>query len=626
MFCLACMRVALIHVTIVDRPRPQGSAMASQQIQPTASRGPAPAFPTGRDESVSSEAFRAIDRMREALTARATSGVSPNSLALALFDWSIHLASAPGKRMELADKAGRKTVRLLTWLASCSTQQEAPPCIEPLPGDYRFRAEAWRRQPFAFWAQAFLLNQQWWHNVTHEVPGMAPHHEDIISFAARQWLDVFSPSNNPFTNPEVLEKTFQTGGENFLRGFRNWAEDVGRLATGQPPVGTEAFLPGRDVAVTPGKVVYRNRLIELIQYAPATETVLAEPVLIVPAWIMKYYILDLSQQNSLIRHLVAKGHTVFCISWCNPTAQDRDLAMDDYRRMGVMAALDAVQIILPGRKIHATGYCLGGTLLAIAAAAMARVDDDRLASVTLLAAQTDFTEPGELALFIDHSQMHFLDSMMWNKGYLSAEQMAGAFQLLRTNDLIWSRLVHDYLMGGRTPMIDLMAWNADSTRMPYRMHAEYLQRLYLDNELAAGRFLVDGRPAALQNIRVPLFVVGTERDHVAPWRSVYKIHFLADTDVTFVLTSGGHNAGIVSEPGRAGRRFRVATRRMDDKCLDAEEWASMAKRKDGSWWEDWVPWLTARSSPEPVPAPPMGATDKGYAPVDDAPGTYVFQR
>ncbi|MCO6419611.1 alpha/beta fold hydrolase [Siccirubricoccus sp. KC 17139] len=585
-----------------------------------------PAFPASDDESVNSEAFRAVDRMREAMTGRATSGVSPNSLALALFDWSIHLASAPGKRMELVDKAGRKAVRLLTWLAASAAQRETPPCIEPLPGDYRFRAEAWRKQPFAFWAQAFLLNQQWWHNVTREVPGMAPHHEEVISFAARQWLDVFSPSNNPFTNPEILEKTFQSGGANFLQGFRNWFEDVGRLATGQPPIGAEAFLPGRDVAMTPGRVVYRNHLIELIQYAPATETVLAEPVLIVPAWIMKYYILDLSPQNSLVRYLVSKGHTVFCISWRNPTAQDRDLTMDDYRRMGVMAALDAVRAILPDRKIHATGYCLGGTLLAIAAAAMARAGDDRLASMTLLAAQTDFTEPGELALFIDHSQMHFLDSMMWNRGYLSAEQMAGAFQLLRTNDLIWSRLVHDYLMGERTPMIDLMAWNADSTRMPYRMHAEYLQRLYLDNELAAGRFLVEGRPAALQNIRVPLFVVGTERDHVAPWRSVYKIHLLADTDVTFVLTSGGHNAGIVSEPGRAGRRFRVATRRKDGTCFDAEEWALMADRKEGSWWEEWLPWLAGHSSPEPVPPPPMGAADKGYAPDADAPGTYIFQR
>ncbi|MVT71188.1 alpha/beta fold hydrolase [Bradyrhizobium pachyrhizi] len=578
------------------------------------------------DESVGSETFRTIDRIREALTAQSTAGLSPASLALAFIDWAIHLSSAPGKRLELVDKASRKASRLLSYLAAAGVHPDAPPCIEPLLGDYRFRAEGWQIQPFSFWAQAFLLNQQWWHNVTHEVPGVMPHHEDVVSFSARQFLDIFSPSNNPFTNPEVVGKTIETGGANFVQGGQNWLEDVTRLAAGQPPVGTEDFLPGRDVAVTPGKVVYRNHLIELIQYAATTETVLAEPVLIVPAWIMKYYILDLSPQNSLVRYLVGRGHTVFCISWRNPTAEDRDLTMDDYRRSGIMAAIDAVNVIVPDRKIHATGYCLGGTLLSIAAAGMARTDDKRLASITLFAAQTDFTEPGELALFVDHSQMHLLDSMMWNRGYLSADQMAGAFSLLRTNDLIWSRLVHDYLMGERSPMIDLMAWNADSTRMPYKMHAEYLQRLYLDNELAAGRFMVGGRPAALQNIRAPMFVVGTERDHVAPWRSVYKIHYLTDTDVTFVLTSGGHNAGIVSEPGRSGRHFRIALKRTTDSCLGPDEWAAATVPKDGSWWVGWAEWLVSHSAPERVLPPVMGAAGKGNVPIEKAPGTYIFQR
>ncbi len=578
------------------------------------------------EESVGSEAFRAIDRMREALTAQSTGGISPASLALAFFDWSIHLASAPGKRLELIDKASRKAARLMAHCTAAAGNPDAPPCIDPLPGDYRFRAEGWHRQPYNFLAQAFLLNQQWWHNVTREVPGVAPHHEEVVSFAARQFLDMFSPSNFPFTNPEVIEKTVKTGGANLIRGFQNWVEDVSRQITRQPPLGTEKFRVGRDVAVTPGKVVYRNHLIELIQYAPATETVMAEPVLIVPAWIMKYYILDLSPPNSLVRYLVGQGHTVFCISWRNPGAEDRALNLDDYRHSGVMAALEAVGAIVPGRKVHATGYCLGGTLLSIAAAAMARAGDDRLASVTLLAAQTDFTEPGELALFIDHSQMHFLESMMWNKGYLSADQMAGSFQLLRSNDLVWSRLVHDYMMGERTPMTDLMAWNADSTRMPYKMHAEYLQRLYLDNELAAGRFMVDGRTAALQNIRTPMFVVGTERDHVAPWRSVYKIHYHTDTDVTFVLTSGGHNAGIVSEPGHQHRRFRIAFKRNTDTCLDPDEWAAAAVSKEGSWWEDWTHWLASHSAPERVAPPAMGAREKGYVPAEDAPGTYVFQR
>ncbi len=582
--------------------------------------------PADHDDLLGFEAFRSIDRMREALAAQFTGGLSPAALSLALMDWWLHLAAAEGKRAELVWKAANKAGRFGAHMLSTRLGQRSEPCITPLPGDNRFTAEAWQKPPYCYWAQSFLLTQQWWHNATHEVPGVAPHHEDVVSFAARQLLDMVSPSNNPFANPEVVQRTLETGGTNFLSGMQNWLDDVSRAFNGQPVAGAERFVPGLDVAVTPGKVIYRNHLIELIQYAPATDTVVAEPILIVPAWIMKYYILDLSPHNSLVRFLVENGHTVFCISWRNPTADDRDLTMNDYRLHGVMAALDAVNAIIPGQKVHAAGYCLGGTMLSIAAAAMARADDQRLASVTLLAAQTDFTEPGELALFIDHSQMHFLDSMMWNRGYLSADQMAGAFQLLRTNDLIWSRMVHDYMMGERKPLIDLMAWNADSTRMPYKMHAEYMQRLYLDNELAAGRFMVDGRSAPLRNIQAPMFVVGTERDHVAPWQSVYKIHYLADTDVTFVLTSGGHNAGIVSDPSRPGNRYKVALKREKDICLDANEWAASTPSRLGSWWLEWSEWLASQSSRQRVPPPAFGAPTRGYAPICDAPGTYVFQR
>ncbi|SDL91492.1 PHA/PHB synthase family protein [Paracoccus chinensis] len=570
------------------------------------------------------EALRALNRMQAATASKLTGGLSPVGLSLAVMDWWMHLMMAPGKQMQLAQKAMRKTARLGMHAAAVASGAEAAPSIEPLPGDNRFRAELWRQPPFSNWAQAFLLNQQWWHQATHDVPGVAPHHEDVVSFTTRQMLDVFSPSNSPFTNPEVIARTIATGGQNFVQGWRNWLEDSQRILLKQPPAGTEAFRVGEDVAATPGKVVFRNHLIELIQYAPATGKVVAEPVLIVPAWIMKYYILDLSPQNSLIRHLVGTGHTVFCISWRNPSAEDRELSMDDYRRMGVMAALDAVGDIVPGARAHATGYCLGGTLLAIAAAAMGGSGDGRLASVTLFAAQTDFTEPGELALFIDHSQLRVMEGMMWDQGYLAADQMAGAFQLLRSNDLIWSRLVKDYMTGQRTAMTDLMAWNADATHMPYRMHSEYLQRLYLDNELAAGRFVVDGRPAALQNIRVPLFVVGTERDHVAPWRSVYKIHYLADTDVTFVLTSGGHNAGIVSPPGHPRRHYRLARQRKDDHVVGTEDWLAAAPTKPGSWWPEWIAWLDANSTPDRVAPPVLGGP--GHPPIMDAPGSYVLQR
>jgi poly[(R)-3-hydroxyalkanoate] polymerase subunit PhaC len=378
------------------------------------------------------------------------------------------------------------------------------------------------------------------------------------------------------------------------------------------------------VAVTPGRVVYRNRLIELIRYAPATAKVRPEPVLIVPAWIMKYYILDLSPHNSLVKYLTGQGYTVFMVSWKNPTAQDRDLGMEDYRTLGVMAALDTIGAETDADHIHAAGYCLGGTLLSIAAAAMARDGDERLRSVTLLAAQTDFTEAGELMLFINESQLAFLEDMMWEQGFLDSRQMAGTFQMLRSNDLVWSHMVREYLMGERGPTTDLMAWNADSTRMPYRMHSQYLRQLFLDNDLAEDRFMVEGKPVALTDIRVPIFAVGTVSDHVAPWHSTYKINFQTDTEVTYLLTTGGHNAGIVSEPGHAGRSFQVMARKADDHYRDPQTFLAQAPRTNGSWWPEWVAWLAARSGAAVAP-PPTGAAATGDAPHGDAPGSYVFE-
>lgn len=298
--------------------------------------------------------------------------------------------------------------------------------------------------------------------------------------------------------------------------------------------------------------------------------------------------------------------------------------MDDYRQLGPMAALTAIQAITGAAHIHALGYCLGGTLLSIAAAAMAREGDECLASITLLAAQTDFTEPGELGLFIDEGQLNLLDSMMWERGYLDSHQMGGAFQMLRSNDLVWSRVLNEYLMGERPGVNDLMAWNADGTRMPYAMHSEYLRRLFLHNDLAEGRFLADGRAIALSSIRQPLFVVGTETDHVAPWHSVHKIHMLTSAAITFVLTSGGHNAGIVSEPGHKHRHYHMLERREGQAALSPDDWLTQANPYEGSWWEAWGRWLDAHSG-SPVPPPPMGAPDKGYPPIAAAPGTYVLE-
>jgi polyhydroxyalkanoate synthase len=578
-----------------------------------------------RDSYASTAMADIVDRSLHAAMARLTAGISPAALTGAWLDWMAHLAFAPGKQMQLIDKGLRKSARLMNYLGRCAAGGgQAACCIEPLPQDRRFAARTWQQWPYNAISQTFLLYQQWWHNATTGIRGVSKRHEATVEFAARQLLDMVSPSNFPATNPDVAARIAGTGGANLALGFQNFLEDWERTASARKPVGAEDFKVGRDVAVTPGKVIYRNRLIELIQYAPSTETVRPEPVLIVPAWIMKYYILDLSPQNSLVKHLTDQGYTVFIISWKNPGPEDRDLGMEDYRTLGVMAALDAVSAVVPGAGVHAVGYCLGGTLLSIAAAAMARDGDERLRTLTLLAAQTDFTEAGELTLFISESQLAFLEDAMWEQGFLDTRQMAGAFQILRSNDLIWSRLIHEYLMGERQPMSDLMAWNADATRMPYRMHSEYLRRLFHDNDLAAGRYQVEGRPVALTDIRAPVFAVGTQWDHVAPWRSAYKIHLLTDTEITFLLTSGGHNAGIVSPPGQPGRSYQLRTQRQDDRYVDPETWTADAPRHDGSWWPEWVAWLGARSG-APVVAPTLGATYAGYPPLFDAPGTYVHQ-
>ena len=599
-------------------PKGNGSAQASP-------RPSLVGLPFERDSYAATALGDVLDRSVHAATARFTGGLSPAALAEAYMDWAIHLAAAPGKQVLLLQKALKKTARFARYATDCAiSDQPSGHCIEPLAQDRRFEGEAWQQWPFNIVHQAFLLNQQWWHNATTGVRGVTARHENLVQFMARQLLDVFSPTNFLPTNPEVLKKTAEEGGANLLRGLVNLGEDWDRVAGGKRPIGADAFVPGRNVAITPGKVVCRNRLIELIQYAPATQRVRPEPVLIVPAWIMKYYILDLSEHNSLIRYLTGQGYTVFAISWKNPGPDDRDLAMDDYRRLGVMAALDAVNAILPERRVQAVGYCLGGTLLAIAAAAMARDGDARLKTVTLLAAQIDFTEAGELMLFIDESQLAYLEDAMWSQGYLDSSQMAGAFQLLRSNDLIWSRLVHDYYLGRRTDQTDLMAWNADATRMPYRMHSEYLRRLFLNNDLAEGRFAVEGRPVALSDIRVPIFAVGTAKDHVAPWRSVYKVGLLSDTEVTFLLTSGGHNAGIVTPPGHPRRIYQTGRLVDHGTHIDADRWRATAPVHKGSWWPAWQAWL-ARNAGQPVDPPPLGRAEAGYPALDDAPGTYVLQ-
>ncbi len=574
----------------------------------------APSVPTDRPTSELHTFAWTLDRMIHSNIARRTGGLSPIALGQVWWDWAAHLAASPGRQMELAVSAGKKAAALARDVTKGDLAVD----------DVRYRDPAWRAWPFNVLAAAHKTQEDWWSEVTTGLPGVSAAHERVATFAARQLLDMAAPANSILTNPEVQRETFREGGQNLVRGMQHLREDVLHTATGQRPAGMEDFVVGKTLATTPGKVVFRNHLIELIQYAPTTAKVRPEPILIVPAWIMKYYVLDLSPANSLIGWLVGQGFTVFCISWRNPDPEDRDLGMNDYREQGVMAALDVIGKIVPGAKVHATGYCLGGTLLSIAAAAMGRDGDDRLASLGLLAAQVDFTEVGELGLFINDSQLALLEDMMWRQGVLKAEQMSGTFQMLKSNDLIWSRMVREYMLGKRGEPNDLMAWNADTTRMPYRMHSEYLRKLYLNNDLAEGRLVVQGRAVALTDIKAPVFAVGAERDHVAPWKSVYKIQRLSDVDVTFALTGGGHNGGIVSEPGHPHRHFRIHTSRHGEAYVGADHWAEVAEPHDGSWWTAWGAWLAERSG-TPVPPPAMGAAKAGLKPLCDAPGDYVHQ-
>ncbi|NMM77590.1 alpha/beta hydrolase [Acidovorax sp. SRB_24] len=583
---------------------------------------PSPAPPGRRAAHAAETPTEKLDRLVHAGGAEFTGGLSPVSLALAAADWAWHLGVSPGRQLQLAALAAR------LWADTLHAHGRAPEADGVPDEDPRFRHDAWAHWPYSQMRAGFHNAEAFWREASW-APGMTAHHTDLTRFFARQWLDMLAPANWPATNPLVLRDALESGGTRLRQGARHWLADASGVPLPGEPERIPAFQVGRDVAVTPGAVVYRNPLIELIRYAPQTPTVHPEPVLIVPSWIMKYYILDLSPHNSLVRYLVGRGHTVYMLSWRNPDAADSDLSMDDYLRLGVLDALQAVAT-QGDRKtpVHAVGYCLGGTLLAIAAAAMARaggVAEQHLLSplktLTLLAAQTDFSDPGELGLFIDEGQIDLLDHITRSQGYLSGKQMAGSFQFLHSRDLVWARRMREYLLGERDQSNDLMAWNADTTRMPARMHHEYLTELYLHNALATHNYCAEGQAVSLADLQPPMFLVGTQRDHVSPWRSVYKLHQLCDAEITFVLASGGHNAGIVSEPGHPHRSYQIHTRPARGRWTEPGAWAAKAPSHEGSWWPAWQAWLARHSSRRQATSPIAAGTV-----LCDAPGTYVLQR
>jgi polyhydroxyalkanoate synthase len=558
---------------------------------------------TRRDEGFRA-ATQTFDDQLHAAAGRMTGGLSTLGLGKAWYDWLGHMAISPGKQLALAQAAGE--LIQATWMGV-----ERPETAR----DPRFRHPAWRSPPFSAYANGFVGLEQWWRDA-FEVDGVTERHRRVCAFVMRQLLDVVSPSNFPATNPEVLGRSLEAGGRNFVEGARNAARDAAQVITGD---GRPRARVGRDVAATPGRVVRRTQLAEIIQYDPTTEKVRPEPIVIVPAPIMKYYILDLTPQESLVRALVDQGFTVFMVSWKNPGAEERDLGFEAYGRQGFATALDAACEITGSARAHAVGYCLGGTLTAMMAAAMARDGDDRLASLSLLAAQADFTEAGELSLFINESQVALLEDVMRERGFLLPEQMSGVFHLLRDKDLIWSRAVRGYLMAEEHPATAMDDWSEDATRLPFRLEQENLRNLYLTNDLAEGRFRIGGRPVALRDIEADMFVLGTESDHIAPWRSVYKLHLLCEADITFALTDHGHNVGVVCPLDSPGRHYRLHHQASWEHYLDPGAWLDHAPVLSGSWWAGWFDWLHARSGP-PVPPP---ARDAATA-LGAAPGQYVL--
>jgi len=602
----------------VPKPKPGTS------VEPLQTENPLAPFSTARpSDSAPEHPHQNLDRGVCAANARLSGGISSHAPIKAWTNWAYHMGQSPGRQLELLEHAQRSAFKLIKYAATPG-KNSIPP-FEPKRYDHRFNHVGWQKRPFDLWQQGFLAVQNWWDVATDRLRGLQPADADRVRFMARQSLDLISPSNFPWLNPEIIDATVKSRGNNLRDGARNFAHDFLKTVSQTPDPQPEGYKVGKDLACMPGRVVYRNDLFELIQYAPQTAKVQAEPILFVSAWIMKYYILDLSPQNSMVKYLVDQGFTVFMISWCNPKANQAELSLEDYRKRGVMAALGAVNAALPDQRVHAVGYCLGGTILAITAATMARDSDTRLASITLMAAQVDFAEAGELLLFLDESQVAFLEDMMRDQGYLDRPQMARAFSTIRSEDLIYSRAVRRYFLGQQELPTDMGVWVSDTTRMPARMHSEYLRGLFLENRLTAGRFAVEGRAIALKNIAAPTFVIATEADHIAPWRSVYKTRLFTDCDLTFVLTSGGHNSGIINEPESTKGQYTISHRADAAQYVGPDDWLKQQSARPGSWWPEWKDWLHEKSSGL-VTAPATELPDPNQAPFVKAPGTYIYQR
>ena len=544
----------------------------------------------------------------------------PLNIGRAFLEMTARLMSNPAGLMQAQLGFWQDYVTLWQNTTRRIMGMETDPVIGPSPGDKRFKDEAWKEnEVFDFIKQSYLLSARFVQNVVTQVDGLDERTAQKVDFYSRQFIDAMSPSNFLMTNPEVLRKTAETGGENLLKGLNNLLGDLerGKGKLRIKMTDTEAFSVGENIGVSPGKVVFQNELMQLIQYTPATEQVLKRPLLIGPPWINKFYILDLRPRNSFVRWAVSQGHTVFIISWVNPDEKLAEKDFADYMKQGYLTALDAIEAATGERDVNAIGYCLGGTLLASTLAYMEAKGDDRIKTATFFVTMLDFQEAGELGVFIDEEQLQALEDKMNKRGYLEGSEMATTFNMLRANDLIWSFVVNNYLMGNDPFPFDLLYWNADSTRMPAKMHSFYLRKMYQQNLLAKPDGIsLDGVPIDLRTIKTPAYFLSTREDHIAPWKSTYRGTQLLGGPKRFVLAASGHIAGVVNPPEGGKYGHWIST----ELPPDPETWFRGATEMAGSWWPDWQRWILASDKTQ-VPARQPG--DGKLKPIEDAPGSYV---
>ena len=548
------------------------------------------------------------------------SPVDPLNVGNAFFEMTAKMMADPAKLVQAQMSLWNDYLTLWQRTTQRLLGEAAEPVVRPDRGDKRFADAAWDENTlFDFIKQSYLLSARWMQQTVRDVNGLDPKTAQKVDFYTRQFVDAMAPSNFVMTNPQVLRATLESGGENLVNGLENLLSDLER-GKGELRISmtdATAFDVGKNIAATPGKVVYQNELMQVIQYTPTTDEVLKRPLLIVPPWINKYYILDLREKNSFIKWAVDQGHTVFVMSWVNPTEELAQKGFADYLLQGPMEALDVIEQATGEKEVNAIGYCLGGTLLACTLSYMAAKGDDRIKSATYFTTMTDFAEPGELGVFIDESQISFLEGKMKEKGYLEGSSMAVTFNMLRANDLIWSFVVNNYLLGKDPFPFDLLYWNGDSTRMPAVMHSYYLRKFYQENKLVEpGAVVLDGVPMDLGKIKVPGFMVSAKEDHIAPWKSTYALMNNAGGKMTFCLAASGHIAGIINPP--AANKYCYWTN--GRKVKEPDKWFDGAKQHDGSWWPHWQEWV-AEFSDGKVPA-----RDPANGPLtvmEEAPGAYV---